>query len=59
MHLALLQHEQHLGVGVVENLVLHRARDKIDVCAHSGLRVGVARGCHRAHTFEEGLRLAR
>ncbi len=57
--LALLLDEQHLAVGVVEVLVLHRARDEIHVRAHAGLRAGVAGGGDRAHALEKRLRRLR
>jgi hypothetical protein len=34
---AMLRDEQHLGVGVVEVFVHHRARGEVDVGGHAGL----------------------
>src|SRR5262249_26168538 len=40
--LSLLRYEEHLAVSVVEILVLHRARNEIEVRAHASLSAGVA-----------------
>ena len=52
--LALLRHEEHLAVGIVEILVRHRAGDEIDMRSHAGLRAGVPGRRDRAHAFEKG-----
>ena len=49
-----LRHDQQLGVGVVEILVLHRLGDEIDVRGHAGLGVDVAGSRHGAQAGEEG-----
>ena len=56
---ALLRHDQHLAVGVVEVVVLHRLGGEIDVRRHAGLRVDVAGRRHGAHAREEGELLLR
>ena len=51
---ALLRDEQHLAVGIVEVLVLHRAGDEVHVGAHAGLRARVAGGRDRPDALDEG-----
>ncbi len=50
---ALLQHEHHLTVGVVEVLVHHRLGDEIDMCRHARLGVGIAGRGHGLHALQE------
>ena len=57
--IALLHHEHHLAVGIVEMLIDHRFRDQIDMRGHAGLRVGVACRGHGLHALQEGLVLLR
>ena len=55
----LLRHHQHLAVGIVEVIALHRLRDEVNVRGHSGLGVHVAAGGDGVHAGEEGERLLR
>ena len=57
--IALLRHEHHLAVGIVEMLVDHRFGDEIDMRGHAGLGIGVARRGHGLHALQEGLVLLR
>ena len=52
-HSALLRYDQHLAVGVVEIVALHRLGDEIDVGRHASLGVDVAGRRHGAHAREK------
>ena len=49
----LLENDQHFPVAVVEILVLHGPRDRVDVARHSGLRTDVAGRGDRADALDE------
>ncbi len=51
---ALLRHEHHLAVGIVEMLIDHRFGDEKDMRRHAGLRAGISRRGHGLHALQEG-----
>ena len=51
--IALLWHEQHLAIGIVEMLIGHRFGDEEDVRGHAGLGVDVSRRGHGLHALQE------
>ncbi len=51
--IALLRHEHHLAIGIVEMLIDHRFGDEEDVRGHAGLGVDVARRGHGLHALQE------